>query len=398
MKFYQKKKQLSMWITAFIFVALVIIFKELISAFPIVLSVIGNFVSILSPFIIGFIIAFLLFLPCSKIETLLKKLKKPKFIGKHARGISVLAVYIISVAVIAVLLSLIIPWVVKNLIEIYNNRTVYYNIIVDFINSKCGDDGKIFGIDPVPLYSYINPETYLKGIDISKLTTVANGAYKFGLALVDVVLAVFSSIYMLISRESVVRSIGRIFTLFASKKSVLSAYDYLCKISKIFYSYIYSALIDAFVVAISCTAAFFVIGVDYAPLFGLLVGLSNLIPYFGAIIAGVGVSVFTLVTDGFIPAIIVAVVVLVIQQVDCNIIQPRIVGHTVGIPPLLTLIAITLGGGLMGFWGILIGVPIAASIQMIVNDIIIHHEQKVLAESVDQTLDEITLPENTETK
>lgn len=383
MKFYQKHTQLSMWITAFIFIAAVILFKEIVSTLPQIVLGLGKLLSILSPFIIGFIIAFLLYVPCKKFEGLYKKIKKPLFFAKHARGLSIITIYIICVAVLVVLLALIIPWLVKSLIGIYDNRDVYYDRIVALITSYCDADGKIFGIDPKPFYEKLNPQDWLTNIDRDQLMRVAGGVYKFGTALVDVVLAIFSSIYMLASRESVLRSIGKFFTLFTSRKNVKNSYNYLCKISGIFYSYIYSALIDALVVAVSCTVAFLIIGVDYAPLFGFLVGVANLIPYFGAIIAGVAVSAFTLATDGFVTALIVAIVVVVIQQIDCNILQPRIVGHTVGIPPLLTLIAITVGGGLLGFGGIIIGVPIAASIQMIVGDIIEYREKRLMSENTE---------------
>ena len=170
---------------------------------------------------------------------------------------------------------------------------------------------------------------------------------------------------MLLSREMLVRSVGRFLSLFFKKRNLRSAYDYLCRISDIFYSYIYSALIDALIVAISCTVLFLIIGVDYAPIFGFLVGAANLIPYFGATISGIGVAIFTAITGGIGKALIVGASILVLQQLDGNVIQPKIIGKNVGIHPLYTLIAITVGGGLLGFGGILIGVPIAATVQML---------------------------------
>ena len=389
MKFYQRKNKMSIWITAFMLAAAVIIFREILTNLPRICSTILDLLSILSPFIIGFIIAFIFYVPCKKFEKLYSKIKKPSFFIKHARGISILTVYILGIAVITVILVLIIPWLVKNLISLYNNRTDYYNIIVNFIESKCGDDGKLFGFDTAPIIELINPDKYISNINLDHLNSIANGVYKFGSAIVEAVLAIFSSVYMLISRETLIRSVGRFFTLFVKKKKVLNFYSYLCKIREIFYSYIYSALLDALIVAVICTIIFTIIGVDYAPLFGFAVGISNLIPYFGAIISGVCVSIFTAVTDGFIPAIIVAASILIVQQIDCNILQPKIVGQTVGIQPLYTLIAITLGGGLFGFWGIILGVPVAATIQMIVGDILTSHEQKVL-ENTNKTPNEDT--------
>ena len=381
MNFFKKHKKLSVWISAFIFVAAIIVFKELFSSIPAIFSVIGKLLAILSPFVAGFFIAFVLYVPCKKLENLWGKIKKPSFFQKHARGLSVLTVYITFVAIVVVVLSLVIPWLVRNITHLYNNRNEYYQVILDFVDTRTDDEGKLFGLINISSsLEALDPEKLLAGINMEKLTSVASGVYKFGSAVVDVILAIFSSVYMLISRDSLIRSVGRFCTLFAPKAAVKKAYNYLCNIASIFYSYIYSTLIDALVVGSACSMAFIIIGVDYAPLFGFAIGLANLIPYFGAIISGFCVSIFTAVTDGFVKAIIVAICILVIQQLDANVLQPRIIGKSVGIQPLLTLIAITVGSGLMGFWGIILGVPLAATMQMIVTDLISLHDKRLSAE------------------
>ena len=138
----------------------------------------------------------------------------------------------------------------------------------------------------------------------------------------------------------------------------------------IFYKYLYGALLDALLVGVVVSIGLLVFRVPYAVLLGLLLGLMNLIPYFGAIIGGIGVVLCTLLTKNIYAAIGVAIYVVVIQQVDGNIIQPRIVGGSVGLRPIYVLLAITLFGGLFGFWGILLGVPLMAVLQMLVKDAI----------------------------
>ncbi len=369
MRFYQKHKKLSTWITAFFFLAAIIVFRELLMSLPQIWSGVKTVLSIMSPFIVGFAIAFVLYVPSVKIENLLKKTSEKNLLNRHSRGISVLSVYLLGFAVIGVVLVLVLPWIVRNLINLYEDRDVYYDKLVNFIYSRCDENGTFFGFDPKSITDMLNFEKLLSKINLDQLTSVANGVYQVGSTIVESILAIFSSIYMLMSRESLIRSVGRFFSVFTSRKNVTRFHGYLSKISGIFYTYIYSALLDALVVAVACTAAFLIIGVKYAPLFGFIVGIANLIPYFGAIICGVGVSIFVVVSDGFFPGIITAASILVIQQIDANIIQPKIVGQTVGIQPLYTLMAITLGGGLFGFWGILLGVPIAASIQLIVSDL-----------------------------
>ncbi len=369
MRFYQKHKKLSTWITAFFFLAAVIVFRELLTSLPIIWSWIKTLLSIMSPFIIGFVIAFILYVPCIKLERLLKKAKEKSFFNKHARGISVLTVYLLGLAVIAVILVLVLPWIVRNLMNLYEDREIYYNKAVDFIYSHCDENGTFYGIEPTSITAILQVEKYLSHINLDQLSLVANGVYQVGSTIIETILAIFSSVYMLTSREVLIRSVGRLLAVFTSRKNVSRFHKYLSKISGIFYTYIYSALLDALVVAVACTIAFLILGVKYAPLFGFIVGVANLIPYFGAIICGAGVTIFVAVTDGVLTALIAAASILLIQQIDANIIQPKIVGQTVGIQPLYTLIAITLGGGIFGFWGVLLGVPIAASIQLIVSDL-----------------------------
>lgn len=377
MKFYQKHKKLSIWIMAFFFVAAIILFRELLASMPTIWNGFKAFLSIVSPFIVGFIIAFLLYVPCIKIETLLKKAKPTNFINKHSRGISVTIVYALALALISVLLVLIIPWLVRNLINLYENRDAYYKTIHDFIYSHCDENGTLFGFNPEPIINIFKFDNYISEINLEKLTSVANGVYKVGTTIIDAILAIFSSVYMLVSRDALIRSCGRFLSLFTSRKRVSSLRRYLSKISGIFYKYIYSSIFDSLIVAVLMTIALLVLGVDYAPLFGFAIGIANLVPIFGAIIAGVAVALFTAVTDGFWSGVLVGGVILVIQQIDANFLQPKIVGKGVGVQPLYTLIAITLGGGLFGFWGIILGVPIAATLQLILTDIMDEHERKL---------------------
>ena len=113
-----------------------------------------------------------------------------------------------------------------------------------------------------------------------------------------------------------------------------------------------------------------ILKVPYAPLFGMLIGLFNLIPYFGATISCAAVAIFVLVTDSWLKALITLACIVAAQQFDANFMQPRIVGHTVGIRPIYVLIAITVFGSLFGFIGILIGVPIIATLRMIILDLL----------------------------
>jgi len=111
-------------------------------------------------------------------------------------------------------------------------------------------------------------------------------------------------------------------------------------------------------------------GVKYAVLLGFMIGLFNLIPYFGAIIAVIVAVIVTIFTGGIGKAIIMAIVVIVLQQIDANVINPKIVGNSLKMSPLLVIFAVTVGGAYFGVIGMFLSVPIMAVVKLLVTEFI----------------------------
>lgn len=369
MKWFDKNNFKKFWLPAFLFVAALIVFNQMVGVIPVLYRFVLTLFRALGPVIIGFIFAFILFIPQNWFEKKFKALK-PRVLSTHARGWSVLITYLIFLIIIGLLLSFIIPWIVKNLIDFINNAQNYYNSGLEFAKHYLDDEGRLFGIDVLSALESFSISSILGKFDFTLLSQWADGVFKFGSALVDFVVSLIISVYMLLGREHLLRVVGKALTLFFSKKKIMQAYAYLNRISSIFYSYIYSQLLDSLIVGILMSIILLILGVPYAPLFGMLIGLFNLIPYFGATISCAAVAVFVLVTDSWFKALITLVFIVAAQQFDANFMQPRIVGHTVGIRPIYVLIAITVFGNLFGFIGILIGVPIIATMRMVILDLL----------------------------
>ena len=119
-----------------------------------------------------------------------------------------------------------------------------------------------------------------------------------------------------------------------------------------------------------------IMGVKYAPLLGFFIGLFNMIPYVGAIIATVIAAIITLITGGLSQTIWMLIVVIILQQIDANIINPRIVGKSLKISPLLVLFAVTCGGAYFGILGMFLAVPVIAVIKILLDDFIKYKETK----------------------
>ena len=143
---------------------------------------------------------------------------------------------------------------------------------------------------------------------------------------------------------------------------------YFNKSNEVFFNFIGGQVLDAFVVGILTSIAMSIIGVKYSVLLGFMIGLFNLIPYFGAIIAVIIAIIITLFTGGIGQAILMAVVIIILQQLDANIINPKIIGNSLSISPLLVIFAVTVGGAYFGVLGMFLAVPIFTVIKLLIEE------------------------------
>lgn len=375
MSFFDKHKSLKIWLPAFIFVAAVILFNNALNMLPVFGAAISKMIDVLQPFIWGFVIAFILYIPAGKFEHFLKK-QNNSFISKHARLLAVFVTYLVFVIVVGLAIAFIVPRVAASIVDLVNQVPSYYDSLLKFLKQYLDADGKFFGIDVAAIKEMITPTKILSYFDFTSITKYIQSIFKFGGALVEVFLAFVISIYMLLGRNHLIHTCGVVLSLVIPNKALRMCYTYIKRMSDIFYSYIYSQLLDCLVVTILLSIVFSFLGLPYALLLAMLIGICNLIPYFGATISGGVVAIFTLLSCNLLTAALTLASIIIIQQIDANILQPKIVGTTVGIRPIYVLLAITVGGGLFGFIGILIGVPIIATIRMIIIDILECRDKK----------------------
>ena len=357
------------WLPLFLFVVSIIVFYKVVDRLPQVFTTIFDVLSVLGPFIGGLAIAFVLYKPSYALENLCLKSEKT-FIKKHARGISVLTCYAALFLILAVILYLLLPKIFESIVNLVQNLPDYYNSAVDKLKNTAGSEGKILGIDINSALDKLSIEKILGFFDLNSIGKQAGGIVgATSNTILDVIMAFVVSVYALLDRRQLVKTFARLLGLVVPKERVNKFKGLTVRVSGIFYSYIYSQLIDCVIVSILLTIVFYIIGIPYALLLAILMGLCNMIPYFGSIIGGVGVVLMTLVSSGdLLKAIIAMVCIIVIQQIDANIIQPRIISESVGLRPIYVLLAIMIGSGLFGFLGILISVPVMAVIRMIIGD------------------------------
>lgn len=346
-------------------VAIIVLYKAL-DNFGDVTNAIGKFLGIISPFFAGIFIAYLLYVPCEKIEETYKK-SKSRFIKKRARGLSIATVYIIILLIIAILFNVILPVVFESVIDFLNNIQGYIEIAIRNYNALPNDSllkgdwvqETLREIQNIDMRQYFN---------LDRIMEYAMGALNAVTSVVDVVVSIIVSIYILSGRDKILNFLKRFANAVFKEKTHKNLDKYFNNSNEIFFKFIASQFLDGIVVGILVTIGMSIIGVKYAPLLGFFIGLFNMIPYVGAIIAVTISAIITLITGGISQTIWMLIVVIILQQIDANIINPRIVGHSLKISPLLILFAIAVGGSYFGVLGMFLAVPVIAVIKILVED------------------------------
>ena len=389
-----KKPITRQWLWYFSIAVAAISFYIVFSNFGYATGLLRTLFNILGPFVGGFVIAFLLHGPCSRIEGLLLRLKG-KFWQKAARPIALTTVYLVLFGLLGLAVYLLIPALINSVVELTGGLIASLGEMKNYVESLIQPGGLLdklgleAQLDTVyaelvkTLTTYLTPDNIL---------TALRGVGTVASSVVNVVIAVIVSLYMLGGREHLSKAVENLLSLFLRPTTLSAAKNYGWRSTQLFYKYLYGALLDAATVALVVSVGLLVFRVPYAVLLGITLGLLNLIPYFGAIIGCVGIAIITLLTADIYTAIGVIVFVVVIQQVDANIIQPRIVGGSVGLRPIYVLLSITVFGGLFGFWGILLAPPLMGIVQMLVRDASIKKKEES-AQEQESAPEEETAPE-----
>lgn len=357
----------------FIFAALLIVLYKLLDNLGDITDWIRGLFSVLMPFVMALLLAYLFYLPCRKVETIFNKAKL-KFIRKRARWISILIVYLIAIVLIALIIKFIVPTVYESLTELISALPDYYNGVKETLDDLPEDSilNKIDHKAIIDNLSNINLEEYF---NLERITEYAKGIIGFATTIFDVFVTIIVSMYLLAERSQIVRFAKRLCGAIFNINIYNIIGKYFRESNEIFFRFISSQILDGIVVGILTSIAMSLLGVKYAVLLGFMIGLFNLIPYLGAIIAVVAAVIITLFTGGLTQTIWMSIIVIVLQQIDANIINPKIIGSSLEISPILIIFSVTVIGSYFGIMGMFLAVPIVAVIKLIISDFIKYKEE-----------------------
>jgi len=367
--FHWDKKYLYWGITGFCVVAAAILFYMALRFLPDLregLSAVGK---ILSPFIWGFVITYLLaplmrWLERKAFGPMCRRLfrSNKKTDGrKLARALSVILAEIILLALLVGLVLLILPKLIGTITEVVENRQVYIdyvgNLIAEFneshpqiseqvvqkVNEISGDINA--WVDKVAP----NVTKYLGGF-MQSAYVVLRGLY-------NLIIGVVVSVYVLSDLENFTAAIRRwIYSVF-SLETAEKLRDAIAFTDRTFMGFITGKLLDSAIIGLLCYIGCLILGIPDPELMGAIVGVTNVIPFFGPFIGAIPCAFFILV-ESPIKCLIFIIFVIILQQIDGNIIGPKILGGRLGISDFWILVSITVFSGLFGFTGMILGVPV----------------------------------------
>ena len=343
-----------------------------------VINGVGFVIGLISPLLFGFGIAFVLNVPLRYIESRLF-FSKNKVVQKIKRPVSILLSIIIILLFITAVLLLVIPEVIKTfniLIDLIPDffekikikATEYYNeypeikTIVDSITKNRESLS-----DTIMNFVQTGAGNII-GTTFGFLTTLFGGIVNF-------VVALIFGIYILGSKEKLKSQVVRVCRAWFPERPTTKVFHVFSVANEVFRKFVVGQVTEAFILGTLCTIGMMIFKFPYSGMVGALVGMTALIPIVGAFI-GAGVGAFMIMMEDPIQAILFLVFIIVLQQLEGNVIYPKVVGSSVGLPAMWVLAAVTVGGGAMGIPGMLLGVPVASTIYTLARENVHSHYDK----------------------
>jgi len=360
------------WFQGLLFIIASAIMIQLISNHEIVTYNVRRFFHVLSPFILGAVIAYLLNNPSKSLEEKFLTVKKLPFISSYAKGLSIFTVYILLISAMTLLINVLFPMIAQNIFDFissmplfYNELEIWsYNLDFNFLNT-------LFNIEET-ISSFF--ETFSMQDVFLHVTTGLNSMVNIALNMtgwiIDLAIAIIISIYILLYKKTIFQSSNRFFKLFMKENQVKTLKTYVIQANTIFYKFIATQFLDACILAVLSTILLAVLNVRFAVTLGFFLGVCNMIPKFGSIFGSIITIILAFSTGGVTQGIAVAISLTILQQIDGNIIGPKLMGDALDINPIVVFMALTFGGAYFGIVGMFLSIPVVAMLKIICMELI----------------------------
>lgn len=364
-------------ITAVIIYVAFLIILNIGTLFKTTFNILGYLVGLIKPLLIAIIIAYLLYPITKTIENFLARNKLYKIQKASTRRI--LAIIFAYILIIGIFFGLICGiyfmiggqlsnnTTIANMaqsISLYISNTSFSTESIkktlDSLNNSLVDSIKPYIIDSI---------IYLQNYIENNIGNMTSYIMSIGSSIATFFIAFIISIYLLKDSEYFMNLWNKLYYLVFRESNTGSKITYIFKvIHEVFAKYLRGQLLEAFFVGVLSAIALSIVEIDYAFVIGIIAGICNMIPYVGPIVGTVLAAIMGLLSGRPIKILYAVIAMLVVQQVDNNLLAPKIVGNSVGLHAVFTMLAILIGGNVGGLLGMLLAVPIAASCKVLFNN------------------------------
>lgn len=331
---------------------------------------IGELYSLISPFVIGLCIAYVVNVIMRPIERLWMKLLskcKGKWVEKMKRPICLLLSILLVIGIILAVVFIIMPELSDSVSSLVSMVPSYVSEVESWWEALALRLDK-YGVE-LPQFSFDMDKfiQILKDGGTAVLNTTLSATTSIVTAVINIVLALAFSIYVLAQKETLKRQSKKVLAKLMKPEKMQKLLDMLDLINRTFTNFITGQLTEAVIIGALCFIGMSIFRMPYAPAISVLVGFTALIPVFGAFI-GTAIGAFLILLVKPIQAVWFVVFIIVLQQFEGNLIYPKVVGKSVGLPGIWVLVAVTIGGNAMGVVGMLISVPLCSVLYVVARN------------------------------
>lgn len=340
-----------------------------------IFSFIGWIFSLLTPFVIGFIFAYFLGKPQKRLCAALSK-SKHNFFVKYAKNISTFFVYIVFIAFIGVLLSFLLPALLNSIAGFVEKIPQYQESLLKMVTDLSKQSSIIAALGFPKAVESFSIDSLSGLIQMENVGAYFDGIISVSSVITSILLGLLISIYMNLEKENLIRLLKRLLGLFLSSEHIEKMSCTMHRIDRVIYRYFFAQLTDSLIVSVCASIGLALLGVPNALVLGFLFGMFNFIPYFGPLIGMILVLLLTFISSSFFTTLWAFIFLFLLQQLDGNFLNPRILGSSLGFSPFWVIFAVTLGSGLFGVTGMILGVPVFAAVRLIFIDFVHAREEK----------------------
>ena len=368
-------------VTAVAVVCTILLFYDVVFRDSVLLRYGVKFLKIMEPVIYGAILAYLLAPMVNWIEKIIgPRIKRTGDPKKWMRVISILITWLIVGALVFALMLVLLPELYQSVVQLIENGESYYNTLVRWAQNILESNPEFANWAQNLIGEYYNDmlrwvsEQVLPKIEVA-IQAVTGGVVGVLVFLKNLLVGFIVSIYLLATKERFAATGRKLCYAFLSEKKARQVLRGVDETDRIFSGFVRGKLLDSLIIGLLCFFFSTLFRFPYAPLVSLIVGVTNVIPYFGPFLGAIP-SAFLILLDSPIQCLYFCIFILILQQFDGNVLGPKILGETTGLSSFWVIVAILLGGGLFGVVGMFLGVPMFACLYTAVRTYSAYRLQK----------------------